>query len=126
VEEIITAEGIEKDHLLRQAACVEQNSTHPLAKAVLKAIQNARLTVGSEKNLLAESGRGVTGCIDGCQVQVGNILRSAHSCSFPENLKKEHERIIKRGLTPCWYIKTMLLLGLSPYPTLSGLTSKNT
>jgi Zn2+/Cd2+-exporting ATPase len=112
VEEIITAEGIEKEHLLRQAACVEQNSTHPLATAVLKAAQNARLTVGSAENLLTEIGRGVTGCVDGCQVQVGNILISDHSYSFPENLRKEYERIVKNGATPLLVYQDNAAIGL--------------
>jgi Zn2+/Cd2+-exporting ATPase len=112
VEEIITVGGIEKDHLLRQAACVEQNSTHPLAKAVLKAAQNARLTVGSAENLLTEIGRGVTGCVDGCQVQVCNILISDNSCSFPENLKKEHERILKNGATPLLVYQDNAAIGI--------------
>jgi Zn2+/Cd2+-exporting ATPase len=88
VGEIIAVKGFDKLHVLRQAACVEQNSTHPLARAVLKAAQDARISLESAENQLTEIGRGVKGCVDGCQVQVGNFLISENSNSFPEELKK--------------------------------------
>jgi cation transport ATPase len=74
--------------------------------------QNARFTVGSAENLLTEIGRGVIGCVNGCQVQVGNILISDHSCSFPENLKKEQERIVKNGATALLVYQDNVAIGL--------------
>jgi Zn2+/Cd2+-exporting ATPase len=112
VGEIIAVKGFDKLHVLRQAACVEQNSTHPLARAVLKAAQDARISLESAENQLTEIGRGVKGCVDGCQVQVGNFLISENSNSFPEELKKEHERILKNGATPLLVYQDNVAIGL--------------
>jgi Cd2+/Zn2+-exporting ATPase len=112
VEEIIPVRGIDKDHVLRQAACVEQHSTHPLAKAVLNAAKDANFNLDSAENLFTEIGRGITGCVAGCQVQVGNILISDNSNTFPEFLKKEHERILAGGATPLLVFQDNVAIGL--------------
>jgi len=112
VEEIIPVRGIDKDHVLRQAACVEQNSTHPLAKAVLNAAKKANITLDSAENLFTEIGRGIRGCVAGCQVQVGNILISDNSNTFPKFLKKEHERILAGGATPLLVYQDNVAIGL--------------
>lgn len=112
VEEIIPANGVEKNHVLCQAACVEQNSTHPLAKAVMKAAQDACISVDSAENLLTEIGKGVKGCVDGCQIYVGSFLSSDNSNSFTEDLKKEYERILKKGATPLIVYQDNVAIGL--------------
>jgi Cd2+/Zn2+-exporting ATPase len=45
VDEIVAAEGWDRNSVLARAACVEQNSTHPLARAVLKAASDAGITL---------------------------------------------------------------------------------
>jgi Zn2+/Cd2+-exporting ATPase len=112
VEEIVSVRGFEKNHVLRQAACVEQNSTHPLAKAVIKAAQDAGISVDSAENILTEIGRGVKGCVNGCQVHVGNFLISDKSNTFPEDLKKNHERILKKGSTALLVYQDNVAIGL--------------
>jgi Zn2+/Cd2+-exporting ATPase len=112
VEEIIAKKGVEKHHVLRQAACVEQNSTHPLARAVLKAAQNAGISLDSAENLLTEIGRGVKGCVNGCQVHVGNILISDKINTFSEDLKGEYERVLKNGATPLLVYQDNFAIGL--------------
>ena len=112
VGEIITIPGIEKNHVLRQAACVEQNSTHPLAKAVIKAAHEANIALISAENHLTQVGRGVTGCIDGCQVQVGNVSISDNINPLPKELEKEHQRVLKMGATPLLVFQDNVAIGL--------------
>lgn len=112
VEEIITAHGIEKHHVLMQAACVEQNSTHPLAKSILKAARDAGLSIKYAENTQAEIGRGVKGCVDGCQIMIGNLLLANESTLFSEDMQKHHKRLLEQGVTPLLIYQDNILIGI--------------
>jgi Cu+-exporting ATPase len=72
VTAVISADGIEKDGLLRLAASLERGSEHPLAGAILAAAQEKRLTLGEVQDFNAPTGKGVTGNVDGKRVVLGN------------------------------------------------------
>ena len=72
VTAVISADGIEKDELLRLAASLERGSEHPLAGAILAAAQEKRLTLGEVQDFNAPTGKGVTGNVDGKRVVLGN------------------------------------------------------
>jgi Cd2+/Zn2+-exporting ATPase len=59
VDEIYGVAGIEPSEVLARAACVEQNSTHPLAKAVLRAAHYAKINICPVEEMVTEIGRGV-------------------------------------------------------------------
>jgi Cd2+/Zn2+-exporting ATPase len=63
--------GVDPAELLRAAASVEQNSKHPVARAVVAVAQKARLKLASPANFEEISGRGVRGIVDGETVMVG-------------------------------------------------------
>ncbi len=100
VESIVPVEGVETDHVLRQAACVEQNSTHPLARAVLKAAHYARITLSAAENLMTEIGLGVKGCVEGCSVEVGSAYLSGGTATLPGHLQQSLDHIQRSGATP--------------------------
>ncbi|MCF8035935.1 MAG: cation-translocating P-type ATPase [Desulfobacteraceae bacterium] len=97
---VYAAAGHEENEVLRQAACIEQNSTHPLARAVLKAARYAGITVRAAENLVTEIGLGVTGCIDGCQVEVGSAYMGGGSAALPGALRGHLDTIEQTGATP--------------------------
>lgn len=45
VDAIVSIDGVAPDDVLARAACVERNSTHPLARAVLRAAYYAKITI---------------------------------------------------------------------------------
>jgi len=100
VDGIHAAEGIAEEHVLRQAACVEQNSTHPLARAVLKAAHYAKVTVAAAEDLITEIGLGVKGCVEGCSIQVGSAYLGGGSAAIPAALQEPYRAIQQRGATP--------------------------
>lgn len=57
--------------LLQQAASVEKASEHPLAKAIVKAAQKAELPLTDPQAFQSHGGDGVTGQINGQEVQIG-------------------------------------------------------
>ena len=61
-----------KNDVLRFAAALERSSEHPLAAAIVRAAQEAGLTIPSVGTFDAVPGKGVTGTVDGRKVAIGN------------------------------------------------------
>ena len=100
ISEIVTCKGVEKEYLLTQAACVEQNSTHPLARAVLKAAHYARIQLCSAEGMCTEIGLGVRAHVEGRFIEVGNASISGGSMCLPSDLLHHLEKFKKTGTTP--------------------------
>jgi Cu+-exporting ATPase len=71
VAAIVPVSGHDQETVLAQAAAVEQQSEHPLARAVVNAAQKAGLTLVSVDGFQAIPGIGVSGRVDGHRVDVG-------------------------------------------------------
>lgn len=100
VDEIVVAKDVDPNFVLERAACVEQNSTHPLARAVLKAAQYANIPLTAAEEMITEIGLGVRARICGCQVEVGSAYLGGGSMTVPEPLRQHLERFKQRGATP--------------------------
>src|SRR6185437_13022382 len=72
VVDIIPAEGVDENHLLRLAADVERGSEHPLGQAILSMAKERGLTAGSATDFAAHAGKGATATVDGKAVALGN------------------------------------------------------
>ena len=100
VDEIASIEGVDQNFVLERAACVEQNSTHPLARAVLKAAHYARIKLREAEDMVTEIGLGVRARISGCQVEVGSAYLGGGSMNIPMPLREHLDRFKDRGATP--------------------------
>lgn len=99
VDEIFPAAGVARDELLRQAASVECNSTHPLARAVLQAAHYARISVEAARDLFTEIGLGVRGNVNGSLVEVGSVYLMGNFAA-PDSLQTGLHAVKQRGSTP--------------------------
>lgn len=70
VSGIQTHNGMEEAEVLKYAAALEQHSTHPVARAVLKKINGQFVPDADQQKELA--GKGITGSVEGRQVLAGN------------------------------------------------------
>jgi Cd2+/Zn2+-exporting ATPase len=100
VDDVISVEGVETREVLTLAACVEQHSTHPLARAVMKAAHYAKVTIGQVEEMCARIGLGVRACVQGRIVEVGSAQLCGGAMSIPLDLRQPLERIKERGATP--------------------------
>ncbi len=98
VDEIYGVAGIEPSEVLARAACVEQNSTHPLAKAVLRAAHYAKINICPVEEMVTEIGRGVRARVEGRLVEVGSACLAGGD--IPEILCSNLENIKENGTTP--------------------------
>jgi len=100
VEEIACIPGVEKEELLSCAASAEQNCTHPLARAVLKAAHYARVVIQKADNAFHEIGLGVRATVNGSLVEVGSAAVGGSEVVMPIPLQRCMEDLLNRGSTP--------------------------
>ena len=82
VRDIKTYNGFEKDRVLRLAAAVENNSHHPIAKAICSEAK----TVEPASNIVEIAGKGLSGKLGKETVFVGNLqLMKDNNISFDDN-----------------------------------------
>jgi Cu+-exporting ATPase len=68
---LIARGSFEADEVLRLAASIEQQSEHPLARALLEAAKSRQLSLEDATSFEAEVGGGITGEVGGRQVWIG-------------------------------------------------------
>ncbi len=98
VDEIFAIDSFAPKEVLARAACVEQNSTHPLAKAVMKAAYYAKIPLCPAEEMVTEVGRGVRARVEGRLVEVGSACIAGDD--IPEILCAHLETIKENGTTP--------------------------
>ncbi len=70
----VTATGqVAADELLRLAASLERGSEHPLAAAIVTGAEAKGLALGAVSGFRSETGKGVTGMVDGRRVAIGTV-----------------------------------------------------
>jgi P-type Cu+ transporter len=72
VTSVIPAIGSDEKQVLRFAATLERGSEHPLAGAILAAVKERGIEFGNLTNFQSQTGKGVTGKVDGRNAALGN------------------------------------------------------
>jgi Cd2+/Zn2+-exporting ATPase len=88
VTSLSPAEGFEAAQLLRLAASAEQNSRHPVARAVTEMAQRARITLLQPEQFEEVPGRGVIARFPGETVMVGRASWLAEACPEPHSIDR--------------------------------------
>lgn len=97
---IVAVDGVDTNEVLARAASAEQDSTHPLARAVLRAARYAKVTLSRADDMVAEIGLGVRACVNGHMIEVGSTYLGGGSIHLPLALQ-EHVALFKElGVTP--------------------------
>ena len=111
VTDLLPAEGISEETLLKYAAALEHRSEHPLGKAIVDyAGEKAGMPEVEEFRVLP--GNGLQGLIDGGTIVGGseNFIRSR--ISIPEECTKASARLAASGKTPIYFTRDNELLGI--------------
>jgi len=69
--EVVPHAGLDGDEALRVAAAVESSSTHPLARAVVTAVEERQLTPYASDDFRSIPGEGLSARVNGRQVWIG-------------------------------------------------------
>ncbi len=107
----IVATGDEKS-LLSLAASVENESEHPIAKAIVRYAKDKKLTIAEAKKFSAMSGRGATALVNGKAVYVGGPkLLEELGLELPTAIGKAAHSAQNEGKTTVYVIQDKTVLG---------------
>ena len=95
-----SVEGVEESTLLRLAAALEQNSEHPLARAIVEGAKLRQIEVPPAESFDSVPGKGIEGRVDGERVLVGKLpFLESQGVAPVETLVAEAERWRAQGRT---------------------------
>lgn len=101
---VVTAEGVTEEELLKVVISVESHSDHPLASALVTGAQERlpkQAQVPPASNIKSITGRGIQASVDGQVVYIGKpvLFSELPGTAPPETLAKANEQLMMDGRT---------------------------
>jgi P-type Cu2+ transporter len=112
VSNVAAAPGVTEDDLMAQAAAVESDSEHPLAKAIAAECKRRRVTPLSAIDFKALPGRGAEALVQGRRVLVGSArVLTETNVLVPSGIRTLTAAWISEGKTVLYAVTQGMLLG---------------
>ncbi len=99
VTEIVTAEGIDNNDVLRLAASLEAPSEHPLASAIVQAAREKDLPLSPVEQFNQPVGQGAMGLVDGHKLAIGHAAFLGSQGISTELLAAKADDLRRSGAT---------------------------
>lgn len=112
VVEVIAADGVSSDKLLKTAYSIEIKSEHPLAEAVVQYGQENSISPYNAEDFKNLPGSGLVCSINGRQVRAGSLSYIMELVNVPKESVSEADRIAKGGMTPLLFSEDDNFLGI--------------
>ena len=112
VTDILPAEGVSAEELLRLANTLERKSEHPLAKAILEYAKEQNVSAEEVADFQALPGNGLTARLDGKALCGGNDTFIGTTASVSAEMKAQAAALAEAGKTPLWFSYDGRLLGV--------------
>ena len=112
VTDILTADGVSENELLRMAYALEQKSEHPLARAVIAYAEELDLREKAAADFQAVPGNGLTGFWQERPLAAGNENFIQKFASIPAQMKTRAEQFAESGKTPLFFAADGKLSGI--------------
>ncbi len=112
VTDLIPAEGIREEELLKLAYALEKKSEHPLARAVLQAAGERGLAAEEVSRFQALPGNGLSAVLNEETISGGNLSFIRTQAEVPQSIQKQAEHLSEEGKTPLFFSRAGRLLGI--------------
>ena len=112
VTDILPAEGVSAEELLRLANTLERKSEHPLAKAILEYAKEQNVAAEEVADFQALPGNGLTARLDGKALCGGNDTFIGTTAPVSPEMKAQAAALAEAGKTPLWFSYDGKLLGV--------------
>ncbi|WP_051517197.1 heavy metal translocating P-type ATPase [Deinococcus phoenicis] len=99
VTDVVASQHLDRNEVLRLAAAVEAGSSHPLAKAITDAAQQAKLTLPAVTEAQAIPGKAVTATVEGRTLSVSSPRHAASLVNLPADLSDTIRTFEEQGRT---------------------------
>ena len=112
VTDIVPADGISEEELLKDAYSLEIMSEHPLAKAVVARAGEMNISASAAESFAALPGNGVKAVISGEEAVGGSLDFISSVAEIPESLKEKAAALSEKGRTPLMFALGKKVLGM--------------
>ena len=112
VTDLIPAEGISEEELLRMAYALEQKSEHPLARAILQEAEKRKLPAQEVNDFLALPGNGLSAVLGGSALCGGNLNFISSKADVTGSMRERSELLAGEGKTPLFFARNGKLTGI--------------
>ncbi len=112
ITDLLPADGVSEDELLRFAAALESKSEHPLSRAILNGYAFRGGECPEAEDFAAVPGRGLTAKIEGYTVCGGNADFIREKTVLPETTTQRAAALADEGKTPLYFSRNNELLGV--------------
>ena len=112
VTDIVPAEGITEEDLMRKAYALEAKSEHPLAKAIVLRAETDGLQAAEVQNFAALPGNGLKAEYESHVLQGGSMKYISSVCHVSDAVKEQAELLASQGKTPLLFTEDNRLLGM--------------
>ena len=112
VTDLITADGMSEDEMLRLAASAESGSEHPLGQAIRAAATERGLTLAEAAQFQAFPGHGVQAQVEGKSVALGNAGLLQQRGLALNGMQSRGQELTSQGKTAMWVVVDGKVTGL--------------
>ena len=112
ITDLLPADGVSEDELLRFAAALESKSEHPLSRAILNGFASHGSECPEAEDFAAVPGRGLTAKIEGYTVCGGNADFIREKTPLLESIERQAAALADEGKTPLYFSRNSELLGV--------------
>ena len=95
--DVVPAGSIDGEELLKLGAALERSSEHPLAAAIVEGAHERSIDVPSVSDFASQTGKGVTGTVDGRAVALGNKALMRDTGADPAPLEEMADEYRAKG-----------------------------
>ena len=111
VTDIIPAEGVSEDELMRLALALEQKSEHPLARAIMQRGEELGMKAPEVSSFEALPGNGVIASMGGKELATGNHKFIITKAAVTDDMRAKAEALAEQGKTPLYFAEGGALAG---------------
>ncbi len=112
VTDLITADGMSENEMLRLAASAESGSEHPLGQAIRTAATERGLTLAEAAQFQAFPGHGVQAQVEGKSVALGNAGLMQQRGLALNGMQSRGQELTSQGKTAMWVVVDGKVTGL--------------
>lgn len=112
VTDILPADGVSEEELLRLAYALERRSEHPLAKAILQKAEERKMTAEEVTDFQTLPGNGLTAAWGGSKLSGGNYKFISTESEITPAAKAQSEQLAEQGKTPLFFSRDNKLAGV--------------
>ncbi len=112
VTDIIPAQAVAEEELLRLAYALERKSEHPLAKAIVRYAEERHISSQEVDDYETHPGSGVSAVLKEDTLYGGNLKVSRTKAHIPDTAQQIAEELARQGKTPLFFSKNGAFLGM--------------